>query len=105
VDSYHLWHNTLLPDELESKLTLGGSGSGPIAGNRGSAPPTAPGSVVGGNEGPQTQPSGDLASLWGNAQVCACACVCGGLGVVVLRVCQQPRSRPSCRQPASAPFL
>ena len=60
----------MLPDELDAKLSLG-----PEPG-RGSAPPSAPPSIsagsppagAAGTQGAQQQP-GDIASLWGNAQV------------------------------------
>lgn len=82
-EGYHLWAGAMLPDELDSKLTLGEGGG------RGSAPPTAPASLAAGSPpggaaapaaaqqaGQQPQGAaapGDLASLWGNAQVRALA--------------------------------
>ena len=68
-DSYHLWGGAMLPDELDAKLTLGGGEGG--GGGRGSAPPSAPPSLAGdqAQQQQQQQQGGDLASLWGNAQV------------------------------------
>lgn len=84
-EGYHLWGGASLPDELDSKLSLGGD---PNAGGRGSAPPSvivgsAPSAgagmaaAAGTQQQLQQQPpaSADLASLWGNAQVGAAAAV------------------------------
>ena len=69
-DRYQLWGGALLPDELDSKLNLG-----PAEPGRGSAPPSAPPSVTAGSPPAGAagtagaQPTADIASLWGNAQV------------------------------------
>ncbi len=56
----------MLPDELDSKLNLG-----PAEPGRGSAPPSvaanSPPAGAAGAAG--AQPTADIASLWGNAQV------------------------------------
>lgn len=68
-DRYQLWGGALLPDELDSKLNLG-----PAEPGRGSAPPSAPPSVTAGSPpagaagAAGSQPTADIASLWGNAQ-------------------------------------
>ncbi|KAL4425675.1 hypothetical protein ABPG75_009691 [Micractinium tetrahymenae] len=77
-EGYHLWGGASLPDELDSKLNLGGD---PHAGGRGSAPPSvivgsapaegagmAAAAAAAQQQQQQQQPAADLASLWGNAQ-------------------------------------